>query len=160
MGPEEATRDVSGERFADFLSGHFLLPEASLAELSGARGRSDFRSSLVERVEAAWETPVSSLLCRQVRVLVGQKFGLEWLARPAALFVILHPQVECEYFPGDLTIAALRALREIDGFAPVETSALIQADYNWLDDVFAEDEEGLWQEACAILDAVRKARKL
>ena len=160
MGPEEATRDVSGERFADLLSGHVHLPQASLAELSGARGRSDFRSSLVERVEAAWETPVRSLLCRQVRVLVGQKFGLEWLARPAALFVTLYPQVECEYYPGDLTIAVLRALREIDGFAPVETSTLIRADYKWLDDVFAEDEEGLWQEARAILGAVRNARKL
>jgi hypothetical protein len=160
MMDEEARRDVSDARFADLLAGHCTLPRDSLAKLSGGSGRSSFRSGLVERVEAAWETPVDALRCAQVRVLVGQKFGLEWLARPVALFVWHHPAVACEHYAGDLTVACLRALREIEHIAPAEAAAVIEADHGWLEDEFGDDEFGVWEEARSVLNELRAGRSL
>jgi hypothetical protein len=65
-------------------------------------------------------------------MLVGQRLGLRWLARPVATFVARYPQAECDLFPGDLTVNALLAWRDLAAFAPDATRAMLDGDFKWL----------------------------
>ncbi|MCW1401659.1 hypothetical protein OKA06_04720 [Novosphingobium sp. MW5] len=85
---------------------------------------------------------------------MGQRLGLEWLARPVARFVIDHPQAECDLFAGDLTVAALIAWSDMVNSAPDETMLMIAQDYEWLRREAQEDpwEGSILKLAVAALD--------
>ncbi len=148
---------ITGRPFSDFLPDSYTLSHRSLGELRGlvSNVRSDFRSMLIERVEEAERTPMDELRCEQVRVLVGQKFDLEWLARPVAIFVTHHPRANIEFYPGDLTLAALRASKEFFGFAPVETRQMLAQDYSWFAQEYVFDSGQLLKEATGALHQAR-----
>jgi hypothetical protein len=74
-------------------------------------------------------------------MLVGQRFGLKWLAAPVATFVALYPQAECDLYPGDLSINALIVWREIFEHAPDEARSMLSADFSWIDDNIAADSK-------------------
>jgi hypothetical protein len=78
-------------------------------------------------------------------MLVGQRFGLKWLAAPVATFVALYPQAECDLYPGDLSINALIVWREIFEHAPDEARSMLSADFSWIDDNIAADPKIAFQ---------------
>jgi hypothetical protein len=143
-------------RFLDFLPDQ-TLPSATLLELTQDNTKAEtarWLSGLEKRVAEAWVIPMSDLNCAQCRMLVGQRFGLPWLARPVAAFVARYPQAECDLYPGDLTVNAVIAWREFAGYAPEETAAMLALDFHWLRREANEDEwEGsILRHAVASLD--------
>jgi hypothetical protein len=65
------------------------------------------RTSLVERHEAATETPLRELSAAQIAMLIRQKTELE-LVLPLALEILAEqPLLDAEYYPGDLLNAVL-----------------------------------------------------
>ncbi len=109
---------------------------SSLAELSGFNeklGPDDFQTSLTQAVEKAWETSICDLTCAQVRMLVGQKMGLEWIAEPVGQFIQNHPSADIDFYPGDLTLAALRAFDKIAAHSERAASLIRNADYSWIE---------------------------
>jgi hypothetical protein len=112
----------------------FAQPNSSLAELAGYRMQAPrtLRTYVTTTVEKAWDTPLRALSCEQVRMLVGQKFGLEWLAVAVAHFVHEHPAAEISYYPGDLTLSALRAFDRIEQISAAAAGLLRNSDYTWM----------------------------
>jgi hypothetical protein len=162
MYEEGALEEVVGDYvLSGFISDQMALPSVTLEDLSGDGSLAHaglFPSGLVRRVAKAWTTPLNLLTCAQARVLVGQRFGLQWLAAPVAVFLSGHPRAECDLYPGDLMCMALRANAELLRFAPVETRALLGAEFSWMAEEFAFDPGGtLLREAT---DDLTRARKL
>jgi len=141
-------QEVSGE----------TLPASSILSLTGDQhliGLHPGKTGLEARVAAAAVLPLNQLTCGQVRLLVGQQIGLRWLAKPVAAFCAQHSQAQCDIFPGDLTINALRAWETFLEYAPNETRKMISADLSWLVDDVAETSDGLFEEALQNLYAAR-----
>lgn len=135
-----------------------ILPSLSVLDLSRDPRLSEkapFSSGLVERVAGAATVPLNDLTCAQVRLLVGQGVGLQWLAKPVASFCAQHPRGQCDIFPGDLTVNALRYWRIFLSLAPRETKVMISADLEWLADDVAETNDPLFKEALQGLNAAR-----
>ncbi|KQN82396.1 hypothetical protein ASE90_12105 [Sphingomonas sp. Leaf67] len=65
-------------------------------------------------------------------MLVGQRLGLRWLARPVTIFVKRHPLAECDLYSGDLTVIALVVWRDLATYAPNATRRMLAQDYEWL----------------------------
>ncbi|WP_242414305.1 hypothetical protein [Sphingomonas panni] len=121
-------------RLLDFLPSE-TLPPISLSELTGdiVKARIGFfRSGLERRLADAWHSPGTDLTCAQCRLLVGQRLGLRWLARPVATFAARYPQAECDLYPGDLTVNAIIAWRDLAAVAPEATRIMLAANYDWL----------------------------
>ncbi|QDH73111.1 hypothetical protein [Brevundimonas sp. M20] len=137
------------------------LPSERLIDLITDRplGRSGpSASGLEQRLDVASRTPLNALACGQVRMLVGQKIGLKWLARPVALFVAAHPMAECDLCPGDLTVNALRALDDLMIHAFEETRLMIAADFSVLEGERAEaGDDALLLDALGALGSAREA---
>ena len=154
-----------GERaLSSFLADPAALPEVNLATLSGDSSLTKpgfFPSGLMKRVSKAWATPLNQLTCTHARVLVGQKFGLRWLAPPVAEFLIRHPRAECDLYPADLMCGALRAHREFLEYAPDDARALFAGDFDWMEATFAFDRDGrLYREAREDLASARRLMDL
>lgn len=162
MDDDDAYQEPVGDRaLSELIAGQVTLCSARLQDLSGDASLADaglFPSGLVRRVAKAWATPLNRLTCAQARVLVGQQFGLKWLAAPVAVFLTSHPRAECDLYPGDLMHGALRAYVEFLKFAPAETGALLREDVGWIGNAFAFDRDGsLLREAT---DDLARARRL
>ena len=141
-GEEEEERFAT-VRFGSLLPESIELPSRTLQQLSGDNRLADagvMPSGLQRRVAVAWTTEMAEMTCAHVRVLVGQQFGLPWLAAGVATFVLLHPRAETELYPGDLTAMALSAHAALLEFAPTETKAMLQADFNWMEQTYAFDD--------------------
>jgi len=113
----------------------WIAPTSSLAHLSGDASLADAGNAvegLEYRIAIAWSTPLLQLSCAQARLLVGQRFGIEWLARPVALFVTAQSHAECDLYPGDLSIVALVSWRAFYSYAPSETISMLRTDFRWL----------------------------
>lgn len=151
---------VGDKALSSFLADPTVMPDVSLTALSGDSSLAKpglFPSGLMKRVAKAWTTPLSQLTCAHARVLVGQKFGLGWLAPPVAEFLIQHPHAECDLYPGDLMRGALCAHREFLEFAPDKARALFAGDFGWMETVFAFDPDGrLYREAAEDLASARR----
>jgi hypothetical protein len=135
------TRDGTA-RLLDFLADE-TLPAVSLRELTADKSEASvglFPSGLERRVADAWRIPARDLTCGQCRMLVGQRLGLNWLARPVATFAVRFPRAECDLYPGDLTAIALVVWRDLAAFAPEETRRLLAGNYEWLRREAEEDE--------------------
>lgn len=155
--------DIDAEPFDDRPLSDFVaavVPEVDLLTLSGDASLANpgfFPSGLMRRVAKAWKTPLHQLTCAQARVLVGQKFGLRWLASPVAEFLGRYPTAECDLYPGDLMCGTLRVHALFLDFAPVETRALLNGDFGWMADIFAFDPDGaLYREAMENLETARR----
>lgn len=121
------------------------LPTETLLNLSGDKSKLGwswlFKSGLEKRVIAAWQQPLNELTCGHCRMLVGQRFGLEWLAAPVATFVALYPHAECDLYPGDLSANALIAWCDIFEHAPTEARRMLSADFSWIDEEISANAE-------------------
>jgi hypothetical protein len=151
---------VGDRALSSFLADPAILPAVGLATLSGDARLSKpglFPSGLMKRVAKAWTIPLSQLTCAHARVLVGQKFGLRWLAPAVAEFLIRHPRAECDLYPADLMCGALRAHREFLEFAPDNARALFAHDFAWMEATLAFDSDGrLYREATDDLASARR----
>ncbi|AZO53970.1 MAG: hypothetical protein EOS78_09850 [Mesorhizobium sp.] len=70
--------------------------------------RSSYPSSLVERCEAALDTPLGQLSTEQLRLLIGQEIGLEILVVKAIDLIEMDPLVHGDYYDGDLISMCLK----------------------------------------------------
>lgn len=143
-------------RLLDFLPDQ-TLPSESLLDLTEDKSKVttfSFASGLEERIAEVWVIPMADLNCGQCRMLVGQRFGLPWLARPVAAFVARYPLAECDLYPGDLTVNAIMAWRELVRYAPDETALILALDLQWLRREAKEDnwEGSILKQAVASLD--------
>ena len=148
---------VGDQRFSVLLLGRCNLPSATLHDLSGG-GKyepSTFRSGLIQRVERAWLKPVDELSCTEIRVLTTQKMGLRWLAKAIATFVVNFPRVECDLYPGDITLNALYAFEELLAVAPYEAREMVAQDYDWFAEDYGYDPTGFLADATASLQKAR-----
>ncbi|WP_157105699.1 hypothetical protein [Sphingomonas sp. TDK1] len=128
-------------RLLDFLP-DVALPPVSLSDLTGDTSKGGIGASwsgLSRRVAEAWVGPARDLSCGQCRMLVGQRLGLRWLALPVATFAARYPQAECDLYPGDLTVSALLAWRDLVVFAPDATRVMLKCDFGWLRNQAQED---------------------
>jgi hypothetical protein len=68
-----------------------------------------YATPLIEKCEAALETPLEELSLQQMRLLINQGFGLD-LLMPTALDVLdRDPEISVTFFEGDLLRACLTA---------------------------------------------------
>lgn len=136
------------------------MPETTLLAVTGDKGKIRigwWPSGLMQRVKRSWTTPLPDLSCGQYRMLVGQGFGLEWLARPSALFVQRYPRAECDLYAGDLTTNLLLKWREIARYAPEEMRAVVMLDFEWMvREVNSVTDDHLGREALAALAEARR----
>lgn len=144
-------------RLLDFVPDE-KLPSASLCELTGDTVKANagaFCSGLERRVADAWVLPASDLTCGQCRMLVGQRLGLRWIARPVMTFAISYPQAECDLYPGDLTVIALVVWRDLASFEPEVARLLLAGNYGWLRRAADEDKwaGSILKQAVSTLDS-------
>jgi hypothetical protein len=71
-----------------------------------------YPTSLVERVNTALELPIKDLTWKQIRMLIGQNFGLEYLMPWAIDALEKRPLYSIEFYEGDLMVACLQVKRE------------------------------------------------
>lgn len=148
-------------RLLDFLPDQ-TMPAGCLVDLAGdaAKARIGARASGLEiRISEAWVIPMESLSCGQCRMLVGQRLALEWLARPVTAFAIRYPRVECDLYPGDLTVISLVVWRDLMTFAPDGARQMLAQDYEWLRREADEEEwsGSILKQAVAALDDALKS---
>jgi len=65
-------------------------------------------------------------------MLTSQKFGLQWIAMPVSIFVSLYPSAEITFYPGDMTMMALKAFGEIEIASPEGAALIRQTDFSWM----------------------------
>jgi hypothetical protein len=128
----------------------------SLAALSG-EAIEGTPTPMIQRAAKAWSTPVRELSCEQVRLPTSQEMGLRWLAAPVAVFVRKYPKAEISFYPGDLSIAALRTFPALLERAPEDARAIAEIDFGWMldhwkrvDPSFAEEVSELLSNAKAL----------
>ena len=131
---------------------------ASLAELTGSGPllRAALRSYVNEAAERAWSKPMAHLTCEEVRLLSGGGRAWRWLARPVAEFVSRYPAAEITFYPGDLTLQALRSYREIAEVDAAAARQIRDADLSWMAERYSFDRS-LAEEAAQLREAVRSA---
>lgn len=143
-------------------SGFFQwLPEfrpegRSLSTLSG-EVINDTPTPMIQRVAKAWSTPLRDLSCEQVRLLTSQEMGLHWLAAPVAAFVRRYPRAEIAFYPGDLSIAALRTFPVLFERAPQDARAIADIDFTEMVDHWKKIDPPL---AAEISELLSKANAL
>jgi CDI immunity proteins len=71
-----------------------------------------FPTPLVEKVNAALDVPLKDLKWPQVRLLIGQNIGLEFLMPWAIGAVTKRPLYCAELYDGDLLVTCLRVERD------------------------------------------------
>jgi hypothetical protein len=122
---------------ASLIGGFGDLTGKSLQALTG-RSLPDYpydETTLVRRAKAAWTTPLEALSCEQLRLLVGQGFGLEWLGPIACQVVQLHPNMEVSFYAGDLANAILRVFPEVLAADPASARAFAALDHTWIEEM-------------------------
>jgi hypothetical protein len=138
---------IGSSRFFRWLSEKCAPITNSLETLSGFRIE-EMPNPMIERASMASATPIDRLSCEQVRLLTSQKMGLEWLADPVTIFVREFPKACVTFFPGDLSLAALRAFPQLLEIAPYNARAIIRVGFGWMatetrvsDPAFAQEIE-------------------
>ena len=82
--------------------------ERSLNLLLGwAPEKPPFPTSLVERAERALATPLNQLSVEQIRLLVGQQFGLAYVIPKALEILEADPFADGDLYEGDLLVSCL-----------------------------------------------------
>lgn len=133
-----------------------LPPHGTLEGMSGLKSDpGPYATSLVERGETAWRTPFGALTCEQVRLMVEQKLGLQWLGRPALAFARRCPPALITNYPGELPLLCLMAADELGRHAQPEFGDWVRGDFGWMDEVFSWSRS-LRREAEAALEKARE----
>lgn len=143
-------------RFFDLVDLAGLPPQGTLEGASGLKSDpGPYPTSLVERGETAWRTPFGDMTCEQVRLMVEQKMGLQWLGRPALVFAVRYPDALITNYPGEMALLCLKAADDLVQHAQPEFGAWVRGDFAWMDDVFSWSRPML-REAKAALGRARE----
>lgn len=166
---ERCNRDgwpaIGGTHFFDWIENDVKRPGGNMETCSGVRVPLEgAETDMIRRVALAWTTPFDELSCEQVRLLAGQRMGLEWLGAPLCSFVSRFPTVMVTYFPGDLTTNAFRIWRELTQSAPDAAAQMLTGSFEWLDTpdmskTLATELQTLLMQARASLSATLKGSK-
>ena len=128
---------LADHRFFDLVDLGGLPPQGSLEAASGLKSNpGPYATGLIERGETAWRTPFRELSCESVRTLVEQKFGLQWLGRPAIAFASAYPGAAITNYPGEMGLLCLRAADELAEWAQPDFARWLASDFGWMDEVF------------------------
>jgi hypothetical protein len=153
----EVGSELREELFFPALRGTVPTPRGSLERLTGVPADPTPPTTMTRRFAEAWATPFAELTFEQVRLLVSQQGGLEHLAEPVTRFVAAHPEAEVSFYPGDLTLAALRAFEELLTHAPKGARAMARADYGWIAEHLSFDPTTVAEAEALVAKAKRLA---
>jgi hypothetical protein len=112
---------------------------------------------MIRRCEEAWSTRLCDLTCEQVRLLAGQRLGLQWLGRPLLEFVRRYPTVTVTNYPGEMAKLCLFAADDLVDFAGAELRQWLQEDFSWLESTFGVSRPLLREARDALAHARRAA---
>ncbi|MDR7219973.1 contact-dependent growth inhibition system immunity protein [Aminobacter aminovorans] len=73
---------------------------------------------LVERCEIALDTRLRDFSKEQIRLLIGQEIGLEYLVPKALAILTEDPMIGVTHYPGDLLSACLRVNKDFWALEP------------------------------------------
>lgn len=119
-----------------------LWPPSSLEHVSGERLRREgHETDMIRRVEEAWRTPFRDLTCEQARLLLSQKWGLEWLGPAIVEFVRRYPDAIVTNYAGEMGLLSLRAADPLLAAAGPAFIAWLDEDFGWMDYVFGWNRE-------------------
>jgi hypothetical protein len=150
----ETERYLADDRFFDLVAIGDLAGAASLEELAGQRrGAPPYPTEMVRQAEEAWRTPLADLTCEQVRLLVSQKMGLEWLGRAASALARLQPGATITNYPGEMALLCLRAADLLSNLAQPEFGRWLAGDFGWMDDVYGWSRPLLREATAALAEA-------
>ena len=82
--------------------------DQSLADLLGPLPAPELDSGTLATLHRLWEVPLKQLGVGDLRFLVVQGRGLEYLVPIALAHVVAHPLTVASYYPGDLLKALIR----------------------------------------------------
>ncbi|NVJ97706.1 MAG: hypothetical protein HWE25_06115 [Alphaproteobacteria bacterium] len=89
----------------------------TLEQLDGEKwGKPSFPSSLVVRCHALRQKPIGNFDASDLRIMIGQKFGRQWLLPLAIELLEQNPLLESDFYAGDLLQQCLRASDEYPEF--------------------------------------------
>src|SRR5215831_6025809 len=84
----------------------------SLKELEGTAdpttGGEDWPSALVSTCKRLYEKPLKDFTTEDLRIMIGQQIGLEFLVPIALERLAENPFAEGDFYPGDLLMTLLR----------------------------------------------------
>ena len=146
--------DLGDRRFFDFVSMEGLARDGALSGAPGEPAPNADQSPMVRRFEQAWHTRYRELTCEQVRLLLGQKAGIERLAGPILEFVSRYPTAHITNYPGEMALLAMRAADAFLVHAPVAFRQWLEGDFAWMDEAFCFSRS-LRREADEALSAAR-----
>lgn len=159
---EDTDRQLDEDCFFDLVDIGELPPSVTLEQISGLKGSAPpYATNMVQWAEEAWRTPFAELTCEQVRLLVSQKMGLEWLGKPAIGFARQHPDAIITNYPGEMVLLCLRAAPDLAEVAREEFVDWLSDDFGWMDRVYEwDEEEDLVAQANMALAAARSLIRL
>lgn len=153
---EDDTEILADRPFFGLVGYGALCPDSTLARLSGhPAAEPPYLTPLIRHVEQAWCTPLRLLTCEQVREMLGQKMGLEWLGPPILEFLKQQPEAEIMNYPGEMVLLSLRASEEMHAVCGASYARwLLAGNFDWMDRIFGWDAD-LLDAARTSLDAAR-----
>lgn len=81
----------------------------TLEQLEGRKpSKAEFESALVTRCYELYHRPLAEFTVEDLRLMIGQEFGLPFLIPLAIEKLESDPFVSGDYYPGDLLVAVLR----------------------------------------------------
>jgi hypothetical protein len=99
---------------AEFMPRRSSIADKTLDDLEGIEwGPPQIESNLVTDVHRLRRVPLKQFRIEDLRLMIGQKVGLEYLVPIALDHLDANPLVEGDFYPGDLLAAVLRVP---DGF--------------------------------------------
>jgi len=90
-----------------------MRPERSLNwHLGWPDDNGPYPTSMVEKANKALKKPIQELTSSEIRLLIGQNMGLEYVVPLALEILASDPMIDATYYPGDLLSTCLNADRE------------------------------------------------
>lgn len=118
-------------------------------------------TSMIARCKAAWATPFETLSCEQMRLLIGQGLGVEWLASMAFELLRRRPLAEVTFYPGDLARSLLGEFQAALDSDPISARAFIdRGDFSWIDALLETDRQFGSDFGAETVELLAEARRL
>ena len=81
--------------------------------------------------------------------------GLPWLASAICHLVRMSPYAEATFYPGDLTLCALREFKSLFACDPTAARAMLELDTDWMEAAWGH-RDGPLAEGLAVLKEARR----
>jgi len=87
-------------------------------------GEAPYDSYLVRTIHALRRKPIRQFTVEDLRITLGQKFGMEYLTPLALTQLEANPYVEGRFYPGDLLVAVMALPRDYWSAHPTEATRM------------------------------------